>query len=166
MTLRPLRPYVPRPVAEKKDPSILPVAKNRKALFEYEVLESVEAGMMLSGTEAKSLRDGKLQLGDAYCLIEGGEMFLVNAHISEYDKGNIFNHDTRRKRKLLLHRSEIDRWSDKVEQKGNTLIALEVYFRNGWAKVKVGLCRGKQAHDKRASIRDKDMERASRRGED
>lgn len=139
------------------------VAKNRKALFDYEVLDTVEVGLVLKGTEVKSLRDGKLQFRDAYASVHDGEMWLHHAHIAEYTHGNVFNHDPSRSRKLLAHRHEIDRLEAKVNEKGVTLIPLEVYFRRGKAKVKLGLCRGKAKQDKRQSIKERDERRAQAR---
>lgn len=139
------------------------ITKNKKAYFNYHVLEEVEAGMVLRGTEVKSLRDGKIQLGDAYVRIEGGEAWLHHAHISEYEHGTAFNHEPTRKRKLLLHRKQIERFESKVKEKGLTIVPLEVYFREGRAKVLLGLCRGKATHDKRATIRERDERRAVER---
>ena len=139
------------------------VAANRKARFNYEVVDSVEAGMMLMGSEVKSLRDGKLTLGDAYVLIEKNEAWMHHAHIGEYAQAGYAGHLPLRTRKLLMHRREIDRLATKVKEKGITLIPLEVYFKNGRAKVNLGLCRGKAQHDKRHSIRDRDQKRAARR---
>lgn len=144
---------------KKPDDGRRSVAKNRKALFEYSVLEKFEAGIMLQGTEVKSLRDGKLNLGDAFATVDRGEAFLHNAHIGEYTNGSYSNHEPMRRRKLLLHRHELDKLEGKVEQKGLTLVPLEVYFLRGKAKVELGLCRGKQAHDKRHAIRDRDVGR-------
>ncbi len=144
---------------KKPDDGRRSVAKNRKALFEYAVLEKFEAGIMLQGTEVKSLRDGKLNLGDAFATVDRGEAFLHNAHIGEYTNGSYSNHEPMRRRKLLLHRHELDKLEGKVEQKGLTLVPLEVYFLRGKAKVELGLCRGKQAHDKRHAIRDRDVGR-------
>ena len=139
------------------------IARNRKARFEYTVVDEVEAGIVLRGTEVKSLRDGKLQLMDAYATIDGGEAYLHHAHIAEYTNGSAFNHDPIRTRKLLLHRRELDRLHAKVSEKGLTLIPLDVYFKEGRVKVKLGLCRGKAMHDKRAAIRDRDEKRAQER---
>jgi SsrA-binding protein len=148
-----------------KDPGVKLVARNKKAFFNYHVLEQVEAGMVLTGSEVKSLRDGKLQLLDSYATIERGEAFLLHAHIGEYKNGAYANHAPTRTRKLLLHRREIDRLANKVEEKGYTLIPLEVYFREGRAKVKLGLCKGKAAYDKREAIKERD-ERRERARED
>lgn len=139
------------------------VGQNRKARFNYEIVDSIEAGMMLMGSEVKSLRDGKLTLGDAYAVIEDNEAWLHHAHIGEYGQAGYAGHLPLRKRKLLMHRREIDRLSAKVKEKGFTLIPLEIYFKGGRAKVNLGLCRGKAQHDKRHSIRDKDQARAARR---
>lgn len=135
------------------------VAKNRKALFDYEVLERIEAGVVLTGTEVKSLRDGKLQLVDAYATVEGGEALLHHANIAVYPNGGVFNHEPTRTRKLLLHRREIERLASKAREKGLTLVPLAVYFKGPRAKVELGLCRGKAAHDKRAAIRERDERR-------
>ncbi len=141
------------------------IAKNRKARFNYHVVDEVEAGIVLRGTEVKSLRDGKLQLVDAYALIENGEAHLHHAHISEYKNASLFNHDPIRTRKLLLHKREIERLSSKVREKGLTLIPLDVYFKNGRVKVSLGLCKGKAHYDKRAAIRERDEKRDARREE-
>jgi SsrA-binding protein len=139
------------------------VAKNRKAFFNYHVVDHVEAGIALTGTEVKSLRDGKLQLADAYATIERGEVFLIHAFIGEYGHGSFYNHAPTRARKLLLHRREIDRLEQTVKERGFTLIPLEVYFKNSRAKVKLGVCRGKAAYDKRAAIRERDERREASR---
>jgi SsrA-binding protein len=148
-----------------KDAGVKLVAKNKKAFFNYHVLEQIEAGMVLIGSEVKSLRDGHLQLLDSYAMIERGEVFLIHAHIGEYKHGAYANHAPTRTRKLLLHRREIDRLAAKVEEKGYTLIPLEVYFKEGRAKVKLGLCKGKAAYDKREAIKERD-ERRDRARED
>lgn len=139
------------------------IAKNRKAYFNYHVVEHLEAGLVLTGTEVKSLRDGKLQLLDSYAAIERNEVFLLHAHIGEYENGTVGAHLPTRARKLLLNRKEIDRLAHKVQERGYTLIPLEVYFKNSRAKVKLGLCRGKAAYDKRATIRERDERRDERR---
>lgn len=135
------------------------VADNRRARHEYHVLESHEAGIELRGTEVKSLRAGKLQLKDSYVDVNNGELFLIGAHISPYEQGNIYNHEPERKRKLLMHKHEIRKLGAQVAEKGLTLIPLSVYFSKGRAKVKVGLCKGKQTHDKRDNIRDREAKR-------
>jgi SsrA-binding protein len=135
------------------------VTTNRKARHEYTVEETLEAGLVLTGTEVKSLRDGRANLQDAYCVIEGGEMVMLNAHISPYTHGSLFNHDPLRPRKLLLHRKEIEKWRKATEQKGYTIIPLKLYFKNGRAKVEIGLARGKKLYDKRHDIAERDTKR-------
>lgn len=126
------------------------VAENRKARHNYFIDDEVEAGIVLAGTEVKSLRAGHANIGESYAEVRGGEMFLVNAHIPEYTHGNRFNHDARRPRKLLMHKREIDRLGAAIKQKGVTLVPLSVYFNpRGIAKVAIGLARGKKQHDKR-----------------
>jgi SsrA-binding protein len=135
------------------------VARNRKARHDYHILETWEAGLVLTGTEVKSLRDGKANLGDSYAVLNGSELFLLNMHISPYERGNINNHNPTRTRKLLLHRKEIRRLIGAVERQGLTLIPLELYFRRGKAKVVIAMARGKKLHDKRETERQKDAER-------
>lgn len=147
-----------------KDAAIKMIADNRKARFNFELLERAEAGIVLTGTEVKSLRDGKLNLGDSYCVIERpGEVFLVDAHISPYMPGNRFNVDPLRRRKLLLHKREIQKLNVKVKEKGLTLIPTRVYFKQGRVKVEIALARGKKLHDKRESILARDAAREARR---
>jgi len=140
------------------------VAQNRKARHEYHVLDTWETGIVLQGTEVKSLRLGKANLADAFARVDGGEIWIYNLHISPYEQGNRFNHDPLRPRKLLLHRGEIRKLIGQVEQKGLTLVPLDIHFSRGKAKVKLALVRGKQLHDKRDSIRERDQEREIRRG--
>ena len=135
------------------------IARNRKARHDYFILDSWEAGLVLTGTEVKSLREGKASLGDAYAVLNGTELFLINMHISPYEKGNIHNHEPTRTRKLLLHRKEIRRLIGAVEQQGLTLVPLELYFRKGCAKVLIAMARGKKQHDKRETARRRDAER-------
>ena len=136
------------------------VAQNRKARHDYEILDTWEAGIVLSGTEVKSLRDGKASMRDSYARIRKGEMILYNLHISEYSKGNYANHDPVRPRKLLLHRREIRKLYGSIEEKGLTLIPLKIYFTaKGLAKVQLGLARGKKLYDKRKAIAERDMKR-------
>lgn len=142
-----------------KEDGIQPVAQNRKARHLYHILETLEAGLVLTGTEVKSLRDGRANLGDAYATVEGGEVWLHHLHISPYEQGNQFNHEPLRKRKLLLHRRDIRRLVGKTREKGLTLIPLRIYFRNGWAKVELALAKGKRTHDKRDDIAKRDAER-------
>lgn len=139
------------------------VCRNRRAWHEYEILETVEAGMVLVGTEVKSLREGRVNLKDSYAKVEGDEVFLVDAHISPYSHGNIMNHDPLRPRKLLLHKKEIRRLGGKVSERGLTLIPLEIYFKEGRAKVELGLARGKRLYDKRAAIKKRDERRELQR---
>jgi SsrA-binding protein len=147
----------------KRDDGEKIVVRNRKAFHDFEVLEQIEAGLVLKGTEVKSLRAGNLQLGDAYARFVAGELHLVNAHIPEYKMGGWTNHEPTRPRKLLLHKREVARLSAKVEEKGLTLVPLAVYFKRGYAKVRLGVCRGKKLYDKRASIAKRDVERSARR---
>jgi SsrA-binding protein len=140
------------------------VAQNRKARHEYHVLDTWETGIVLQGTEVKALREGKANLADAFARVDGGEMWLYNMHISPYEQGNRFNHDPLRPRKLLLHRNEIRKLIGQVEQKGLTLVPLDVHFSRGKAKVKLALVRGKQLHDKRDTIRERDQQREIQRG--
>lgn len=134
-------------------------AQNKKALHDYFVLESYEAGIELFGTEVKSIRAGKLNLKDSWCSIVDGEMFVNGMHISPYEQGNIFNRDPLRVRKLLMHKKEIMRLLGTTKQEGLTLIPLSVYFKKGKAKVQVGLCKGKKSYDKRESMAQRDAKR-------
>lgn len=135
------------------------IATNNKAFHDYFVEETVEAGIMLKGSEVKSIRLGRVNLKDSYIFIKGGEPFLCGAHVSPYEKGSVFNPEARRDRKLLLHKEEIRKLRAKVEQKGYTLVPIKIYFEQALCKVEVGLCRGKQLHDKRASIAERDTKR-------
>lgn len=132
---------------------------NRKARYDYEIIESYEAGIALTGTEIKSIRKGSANLKDSYAIIKNNEMFILNMHISEYEKGNIFNHNETRTRKLLMHKKEILKLKSRIEQQGFTLIPLKLYFKGNKAKIEVGLARGKKNYDKRESIKKKDMQR-------
>jgi SsrA-binding protein len=144
---------------QKKEDETTVVARNKRARHEYHILETWEAGLVLTGTEVKSLRDGKANLTDAFGVVKGGEVFLLNLHIAPYEQGNQFNHEPTRTRKLLLHRREIRRLIGAVERQGLTLVPLEVYFRNGVAKVAMALGKGKKLHDKREDARRRDDER-------
>ena len=135
------------------------VTQNRKARHNYHILETWEAGMVLKGTEVKSLRNGKANLKDSYARVEAGEVYLYHCHISPYDKGTYDNHDPERERKLLLNRREIRKLTGKVEEKGLTLVPLKIYFKQGRAKVELGLARGKKFYDKRADIAKRDIQR-------
>ncbi len=139
------------------------VTTNRKARHLYEVLETFEAGLVLTGTEVKSLRAGRANLADAYAHYRDGEFFLVHAHISPYEQGNRANHDPTRERKVLLHQHQISRLRAKIEQRGLTLVPLEIYFLGPYAKVKLALARGKRQVDRRQDIAKRDAEREIRR---
>lgn len=136
------------------------IAVNKKAYHEYFVLESFETGISLAGTEVKSIRQGGVNLKEAWCNVENGEMIIKQMHISPYDHGNIFNKNPKRDRKLLMHKREIMRLLGLVKQQGLTLVPLSLYFKGSLVKVQLGLCRGKQLHDKRAVAAKKDANRA------
>ncbi len=139
---------------------------NRKARFEYEILDTWEAGIELKGTEVKSIRQGKASLDDSFAIIHRGEVYLENMQITPYELGTVDNHDPKRSRKLLLHREEIEKLRLKVAEKGLTLIPLKLYFNaKGKAKIELALAKGKKLHDKRESIKKRDVERDLRRGE-
>ncbi|MCR4924853.1 MAG: SsrA-binding protein SmpB [Clostridiales bacterium] len=135
------------------------VSTNKKAFHDYFVEESLEAGIELFGTEVKSVRKGNINLKDAWCSIEKGEMFVKGMHISPYEQGNIFNRDPLRPRKLLLHKKEINRFLGLTKQQGYTLIPLSAYFKKGRLKIQVGLCKGKKNYDKRADMAKRDAKR-------
>ena len=135
------------------------VASNRRALHDYEILEKVEAGLVLLGPEVKSLREGRANLSDSYAVLRRGEAYLVNAHVSPYAQASRENPDPRRERKLLLNRSEIRRLAGKVAERGLTLVPLSLYFKNGRAKVELGLARGKRVYDKRQTLKRRELER-------
>ena len=132
---------------------------NRKAKYNYQIFETVEAGIVLTGTEIKSLRLGKANIKDSYARVKNNEIFLINMHISSYDNGNIFNHDETRERKLLLHKKEILKFRDKIKLEGYTIVPLKVYLKNGRAKILIGLAKGKKNYDKREDIKKRDIER-------
>jgi SsrA-binding protein len=135
------------------------VATNRKAFHDYHVGETYEAGIALTGTEIKSVRQGMVNLRDSFARVENGEVFLYDMHVSPYDAGNRYNHEPRRTRKLLLHKSEIRRLATKTQEKGFTLIPLKVYLRGGRAKVELALAKGKRLYDKREDIKKRDVMR-------
>ncbi|MEW6052313.1 MAG: SsrA-binding protein SmpB [Nitrospirota bacterium] len=135
------------------------ICQNRKAYHDYHIEEAVEAGISLLGTEVKSLREGKANLKDSYVVIKAGEAFLLNCHISPYSHGNIMNHDPVRTRKLLLHRKEIDRMGGKAAAKGYSLIPLKIYFKGSFAKIEVGLAKGKRLFEKRDTIKEREARR-------
>ena len=139
------------------------IATNKKARFEYEILETLEAGLVLVGTEVKSIRQKKVNIGDAYARIKNGEAFLVGMNVSVYDMGNRFNHDPARERKLLLHRQEIKRLTGKLQERGLTLVPLKMYFKNGKVKLLLGLGKGKARYDKRKTIQKRESDREIRR---
>ena len=143
---------------DKKD-GIKPVAQNKKAYHEYFILEKYEAGIELFGTEVKSIRQGKVNLKDAWCRIKDGEIFVFGMHISPYEQGNIFNRDPLRVKRLLMHKKEIRHLDAKVRQDGLTLIPLSVYFKNGRAKLEIGICKGKKLYDKRVVAAQKEAQR-------
>jgi len=135
------------------------IAQNKKARFDYSIDEDYECGIELKGTEVKSIKDGTISFPDAFAEIQQGEVWLKNFHISEYPFSSIFNHDPDRPKKLLLHKEEIKRLQRKTEEKGFTLIPLDIYLKNGLVKIKIGLCKGKKQFDKRSDIRDRDVKR-------
>ena len=139
------------------------ITVNRRALHNYEILERYEAGLVLTGTEIKAIRAGRVDLADGYARPQDGELWLLNVHIAPYEAGSIYNHDPRRPRKLLLHRDEIVKLSTAVAQKGLTIVALRLYLKNHVAKVELGLARGKQRQDKRRTIIDRELDLAARR---
>ena len=145
---------------QKQDPNNRTVAENRKARFSYEVLDTVEAGLVLTGTEVKSLRQGKANIQEAYASHEDGEIWLINSYLPEYLQGNRFNHEPRRRRKLLLKKKEMARLAQGVEREGMTMVPLKIYFNErGRAKLLLGLARGKKLHDKRETERKRSWDR-------
>lgn len=153
-----------QPVKQKGSPSAVQVVcRNRKARHDYEILETIEAGMALRGTEVKSLRSGKASIDDAFARIKNGEVWLINADIPIYPQAGNMNHPPKRPRKLLLHRREIERLASKLHERGMTLVPLRIYFKRGYAKVELALARGKRQYDKREVLRKKEAEREIRR---
>lgn len=148
---------------KKSDNGLLTVATNKKAYHEYFVLESHEAGIELFGTEVKSVRQGKINLKDAWISVDDGELWVNGMHIAPYDHGNIFNRDPMRKRRLLMHKKEISKLFSEVQQEGVTLIPLSAYFNRGRLKIQVGLCKGKHTYDKRATVAKRDADLEARR---
>lgn len=147
-------------MARKSGPKGPIAAQNRKARHDYFIEETFEAGIMLTGTEVKSLRGGRASIGEAYAAPDGDDLYLVNAHIPEYASASRFNHEPKRRRKLLLHRREIGKLMGAVQREGMTLVPLALYFNDrGMVKVELALARGKHTHDKRASIKDRDWKR-------
>ncbi|MDO5449117.1 MAG: SsrA-binding protein SmpB [Clostridia bacterium] len=148
---------------KKNDNGLTTVATNKKAYHEYFVLESHEAGIELFGTEVKSVRQGKINLKDAWISVDNGELWVNGMHIAPYDHGNIFNRDPMRKRRLLMHKKEINKLFAEVQQEGVTLIPLSAYFNRGRLKIQVGLCKGKHTYDKRATVAKRDADLEARR---
>ena len=146
----------------KWQPGEKAIATNRKAFFNYEILDRVEAGMRLVGTEVKSIREGGLNFRDSFVEFKGGELFLIGCRIGPYSHGNLMNHAEDRVRKLLLHKREILRFGGKAAERGLTIVPLKAYFREGRVKLEIGLARGKKAHDKRETLKRKDIERETR----
>lgn len=144
-------------MAQKKDSGV--IAQNKKAGHDYHIEETFEAGIILQGTEIKSIRAGRIQIKDAFARILNGELFLINAHISTYEQGNRYNHDPLRTRKLLLHKKEITKLIGATKEKGYALVPLKVYIKNGFAKVLIGLGKGKKNFDKREDLKKKDAKR-------
>lgn len=138
--------------------------KNKKAYFDYSILDSIEAGIALVGTEIKSIRSGSADLKESFVVIKHGEAFLLNMYVALYKEGNQFNHDERRTRKLLLHKKEIKKLREQVSMDGVTLVPLKLYFKKNHVKLLVGVCKGKKLYDKRESIKKRDLEREHRRG--
>jgi SsrA-binding protein len=136
--------------------------KNRKAYFDYFILKEIECGIVLSGTEIKSIRKGSVNLKDTYARIKNDEVFVINMFIGRYEEGNQFNHDERRQRKLLLHKKEITKLNQEIKEQGLTLVPLKLYFKNNHAKLLIGLCKGKKLYDKRETIKKRDLERNER----
>ena len=137
--------------------------KNRKANYSYFILDKIECGIELKGTEIKSIRKGSCDIRDSFAIIKDNEVYVLNMYVSKYKEGNNFNHDERRTRKLLLHKNEIKKLREKKEREGISLIPLEVYFKNSHAKLLLGVCKGKKNYDKRETIKKRDLEREVRR---
>lgn len=138
---------------------------NRKARYDYFIEDTIEAGIVLTGTEIKSLKEGKANIKDSYAIIRNGEIYLLNTHISSYEKGNRFNHEEDRTRKLLMHKKEILKLNNKVNLSGYTLIPLRIYLSHGLAKAEIGLCKGKHNYDKKETIKERDIERYNQKHE-
>ncbi len=136
--------------------------KNKKAYFDYAILEEMEVGIVLAGTEIKAIRNGSVDLKDSFVNIRGNEVYIINMYIAKYEEGNIFNHDERRTRKLLMHKKEIYKLKEKVKMEGLTLIPLKLYFKKNKVKILVGLCKGKKLYDKREAIKERDLKRENR----
>ncbi|MDY5930972.1 MAG: SsrA-binding protein SmpB [Candidatus Ornithospirochaeta sp.] len=139
------------------------IQKNKKAYFNYEIIEELEVGIELQGTEVKSIREGKCSFSDSYITVKNGQLSLIGFLIQPYSHGNIFNHETARNRRLLAHKMEIKKLSRKVEEKGFTLVPLEIYLKDNLVKMRIALCRGKNVHDKKEAIKEKDLKMDARR---
>ena len=139
------------------------IAVNRKARHDYDILETIEGGLVLTGTEIKSIRDGRANIRDAFARPEGGELWLYNAHIAQYGSGNRYNHEPTRPRKLLLHRDQIDKLIGNIQEKGLSLVPLKLYIKGHKAKIELALAKGRKLYDKRRSIAEKDAERQMQR---
>ena len=150
----------PKPADEKDDTQ--PIADNRKAFHDYHILETFEAGIALLGTEVKGIREGQANLRDSFARVEGGEVWLFNVHINPYSHRGYVDHDPKRKRRLLLHKAEIRKLIGKTVEKGLTLVPTRLYFKNGKVKVALALAKGKQAHDKRETIKRREIDRETR----
>ncbi|HEY0798544.1 MAG TPA: SsrA-binding protein SmpB [Candidatus Baltobacteraceae bacterium] len=151
-------PAMPEPKAHK-EPAAEPRVDNRRARFEYEFLEQIEAGVVLTGTEIKSIRTGQINLTTAYARIRDGELWLIGMHVPPYKEGSFSNHEPLRPRKLLLHRKELERLSERVAEKGLTLVPIRLYFKRGRVKIEIALARGKKLWDKRKDLKDRDVRR-------
>jgi len=139
--------------------NIIEILRNKKARFEYEILDTYEAGVVLKGTEVKSIRQKKVNIQESYAYIKDGELYIIGMNISLYEMGNYFNHEPLRERKLLLHKYEIKKLVGKLKERGYTLVPLKMYIKNGKVKLELGLAKGKDTHDKRRTIQDRDMKR-------
>lgn len=152
-----------KPTQDEPERQVIPVARNKRAFHKYEIFDQFEAGMVLQGTEVKTLRSGRASLAEAFATPRGEELYLLGMNIPPYEQGNRMNHEPTRPRKLLLHRREIDRILGKINERGLTLVPLSVYFRKGRAKVQIGLARGKQHFDRRETIKKREAKRAMQR---
>lgn len=160
------RPGSPKAsTGEQKPRTRKSIAENKRARHEYLISQDIECGIMLTGTEVKSLREGKVQLSDGFARIDKGELWLENVHIGHYKQGNIFNHEEKRTRKLLVHSKELAKLQDKLKDQGVTLVPLAMYFFGNKIKVQIGVAKGKKLHDKRESIKARDVKRDMMRGE-
>lgn len=142
-----------------EDPNARIVCRNRKARHEYEILDEIDCGLQLYGSEVKSIRNNKIVIEDAYARVDGGEVWMISSDIAEYPQATLFNHERRRKRKLLLHRREIKKFAEAGKQQNLTLVPLQIFIERGFIKVKLGLCRGRKLHDKRENLKKKDHRR-------